>query len=114
MHLHILCVGRLAPAPEDYRCPYHGVADDPQLVAPQAPARQRAFIQPCLDHLVPATGVLEGEREEILARSFSLLEPQRCLANLFSHPILLVHGPATGGDKRVTTRKARSAAGRKL
>ena len=28
---------------------------------PQAPARQRAFIQPCLDHLVPATGVQEGE-----------------------------------------------------
>ena len=34
-----------------------GVADDPQLLAPQAPARQRAFIRPCLDHLVRATGV---------------------------------------------------------
>src|SRR5918997_3905084 len=111
MHLHILCVGRLAPAPEGYRCPYHGVADDPQLVAPQAPARQRAFIQPCLDHLVPATSVNEGEREETLARSLSLLEPRRCrLADLFLHPILLVHGPATGGHKRVTARKARSAA----
>src|SRR5919112_593655 len=94
--------------------PTDGVADDPQVVAPQAPTRQRAFIQPCLDHLVAATGVQEGESEEILTRSFSLLKPQRCLAGLFSHPILLVHGPATGGDKRVTTRKARSAAGRKL
>jgi hypothetical protein len=60
---------------------------------------------------IATTGEQEGEREEILARSFSLLKPRRCLADLFSHPILLVHGPATGGHKRVTARKARSAAG---
>src|ERR687889_1920319 len=108
MHLHILCVGRLAPAPEDYRCPYHGVADDPQLVAPQAPARQRAFIQPCLDHLVPATGVQEGEREEILARSFSLLKPQRCLADLFSHPSSLSTVPLPATTSVLPPQKARS------
>src|SRR5918998_1275674 len=112
MHLHILCVGGLAPAPEDYRCPYHGVADDPQLVAPQAPARQRAFIQPCLDHLVPATGVQEGEREEILARSFSLLKPQRCLANLFSHPILPIKGPRSSGTSFVASRSPGALSGR--
>src|SRR5215210_3990822 len=111
MRLHKLCDGD-SPLPRKITVvSTHGVADDPQLVAPQAPARQRAFIQPCLDHLVPATSVQEGEREEILARSFSLLKPRRCLADLFSHPILLVHGPATGSGKRVTVRKAPSAAG---
>src|ERR671920_1831782 len=114
MHLHELCDGHSPLARRITVLPTHGVTDDPQLLAPQAPARQRVFIQPCLDHLVPATGVQEGEREEILTRSFSLLKPRRCLADLFSHPILLVHGPATGGDKRVTTRKAWSAAKRKL
>ena len=105
MHLHELCDGGLALPRKIAVVPTHGVADDPQLLAPQAPARQRAFIQPCLDHLVPATGVQEGELEEIFARSFSLLKPRRCLADLFSHPILLIHGPAIGGDKRVTTPK---------
>src|ERR671917_2322269 len=73
MQLHKLCNGRLAPAPKITVVPTHGVADDPQLLAPQAPARQRAFIQPCLVHLVPATNAQEGEREEIsLAHCCSL------------------------------------------
>src|SRR5919106_3005584 len=114
MHLHELCDGHSPLARKITVLPTHGVTDDPQLLAPQAPARQRVFIQPCLDHLVPATGVQEGEREEILARSFSFLKPMRCLADLFSHPSSLSTVPLPATTSVLPPEKARSAAGRKL
>src|SRR5919112_1855335 len=104
MHLHRLCVGGFAPAPEDYRCPCPRIRSSPHLL-PEPVSRQllRKLPKVCTDS-PSASGAPENCRIRL---AFSLLAvlsitvahfPGGSAAEDLDGPLVLLGGDLASGE----------------